>query len=112
MPMHDSTRDQLLDIMVSDGWANKSDGECDSPQGHFAIVTNAPRELDSVIDAFEDAAKEIDPEFDFSEMVGHFLVLKDSAGFLSVIEYTTHSDLLIVFGELERAFSLWMGDDD
>ena len=117
MPMHDSTRDQILDAMVSQGWANQSDGNVDASTGHFARVSNEPadigNEFGGIMDAFKDEAYlEIPEDYDWAELVGHFLVLKDSAGFLTVIKYDSEAELVKVYRDLESAYSDWLGPDD
>ena len=109
MPMHDSTRDQILDAMAIDGWANASDGNVESPTGYFSRISNDVADIVSIIDAFGGIG---DVDFDISELIGHFMVAKDSQGLLYVWQYPSESALVAEYDTLVSEYSTWLGDDD
>ena len=80
----DCARDEILSIMVNDGWANESDGNVESITGFFARISNAEDDLLQLIDAFGKEMFEIDPDFDITEMFGHFLLEENEMGFVYV----------------------------
>lgn len=94
MPMHDSPRDQVLDAIVSMGWANQSDGNTEAPTGHFARVSILDRELDEVVDALKNQfvggyVRELVDELDPKELIGHHLVRKMDSGNIYVESHST-----------------------
>lgn len=96
----------VLQAMVSGGWANESDGDVESPQGHFARVTVEPAELEECVNAFEDVIAVYGLE-DENTLIGHFLVREDSQGFVHVTEYDNPIALTRDFQELQDAYALW-----
>ena len=112
MPMHDSTRDQILDQMSLEGWANESDGNVESPTGYFSRISNDVADIVSIIDAFGEFAFSIDENFDFSLLVGHFIIVTNSSGFLYVFEFGNEADTKREYDTLVSEYSTWLGDDD
>lgn len=112
MPMHDSPRDQVLHAMAQQGWANESDGNVEAPTGWFCRISNALDDVVSIIDAFGLEALEIDPNFDFSEVIGHFLLVEDDQGFISVFEFESEWHAANAFIAQQRAYLEWLGSSD
>jgi hypothetical protein len=100
----------VLQAMISEGWANESDGNVDSPTGHFARVSNSESELPEVVDAFEDVITTYGMD-DTRELIGHFLVVEDSQGFVHISAYDNPIDLTRDFQELQDAFAKWDEDN-
>jgi hypothetical protein len=106
----------VLQAMISGGWANESDGSVGAPTGHFARVSNSREEVEGipggVIETFEDVINTYGLE-DMDLLIGHFLVVEDSQGFVHVTEYDSEVELTRAFQELQDAYSLWAeGMDD
>lgn len=96
----------VLQAMVTGGWANEKDGEVEAPTGHFARVSNSEAELSEVVEAFEDVITAYDMD-DTKELIGHFLVREDDAGFVHVTEYDDEVSLTRDFQQLQDDYSLW-----
>lgn len=98
----------VLQAMVSEGWANQSDtdGNVDSPHGAFARVSNSEAELSEVVEAFEDVITAYGMD-DTRELIGHFLVVEDSQGFVHVTSYDDEVSLTRDFQQLQDAYAEW-----
>lgn len=101
-----SARDEVLDRMASDGWANASDGDVESPEGWFALIVNTPAEMPEVAQAFEDEIAEAGADVD--ALVGNFILAVDSNGFVSVDEYGTAREAQAEYARREDAYSAWL----
>lgn len=96
----------LFDAIVSGGWANRSDGDVESPTGHFALVSNSREELPELRQAFSDV---IDTYGDVSDddLIGHFIVTTDSDGFVDVTRYPSVVSAASEFVTLSRRYTAW-----
>lgn len=97
----DSARDEVLYTMALEGWANDSDGESAALTGWFARLTQSDAEIKEIREAFEDAAPE---SFEWSSIVGLFLLRESNEGFVTVTEYATERELTSEFRHLFNAF--------
>jgi len=98
----------VLQAMVTGGWANESDGDVDSPQGHFARVTVEPAELSEVQGAFNDEMRMQGwNEDDAHKLIGHFLVREDSQGNVFITSYDNPIELTRDFQQLQDAYAEW-----
>lgn len=109
MPMHDSPRDQVLHAMTREGWASESDGDTESPTGYFSRISNNMADIVSIIDAFAGDAFEIAPDFDFSELVGHFLLVENDQGQIFVTAYNSEKELRNAYMDLVVAYCDYRG---
>lgn len=103
----------VLQAMVTGGWANESDGHVDSPQGHFARISNSDAEvhgMGGVADTFADDIVLYEMA-SIDELIGHFLVREDSQGFVHVTEYDNPIDLTRDFHALQDEYALWNEDN-
>lgn len=109
MSKYDCARDEVLDAMVTEGWANQSDGNVEAPTGHFAMVCNSEAELDEVVHAFDEVITSLDlgPLRDDSQLVGNYIVRTNNQGFVSVEEFETPSLCESAYAELQSAFYEW-----
>ena len=112
MGMFDSGRDQALDMLASAGWGNESDGDVDSPTGHFTRVSIAPRELPEILDGFAEEFADIGEDFTADELVGDYIVIRDSAGFLFVESYRTLDECQRVYTHKLDEFDVWINQDE
>lgn len=103
----DSVRDEILSLMVNEGWANESDGNVESITGFFARISNDESEVIEIIDAFAGQAFEIDPNFDVSELLGFFLLEENEMGFVYVTEFNTDAELIARYTELSELHHAW-----
>lgn len=91
--------------IVTAGWANLSDGDVESPMGHFAVVHIEPAELRELVDAvFED-----DAEFG-TIYPGSYLVVEDSDGNTTLHEYVSLNATMSSYNALQAEFSKWSDD--
>mgnify|MGYP001791810815 CR=1 FL=1 len=105
---YSSARDEVLHAMSVQGWANRSDGNVEAPTGFFAIISNSPAELAEVVAAFDEEIEGTeDSDFSTSELVGHFVLVEDSQGFVGVYDYSTELGARVFYDELEDTFSKW-----
>lgn len=103
----DSVRDEILSMMANESWANASSGDVESPSGWFARISNDVADIVSIIDAFAKEAFEIDPNFDMSELVGHFLIVENDQGFVFVTEYPNELAVINAYNNLELMYAEW-----
>lgn len=96
----------VLQAMVNTGWANESGGSVDAPTGHYARVTVEERELDEVVNAFNTEMRIYGLE-DENELIGHWLVVEDSQGFIHITTYDNPIHLTRDYLALDDAFALW-----
>jgi hypothetical protein len=102
MSKFDSDRDRLLYVMSLEGWANASSGNVECPTGFFARISNEPREVPEIRDAFPTESAGISN----ADIVGHFLCVENDQGFWYVTRYETARAL-----ELAEYIE-WLGDDE
>lgn len=112
---YSTARDSILHYLVTNEWGDASDGDVEAPTGWFARISNAPAEvhipnleITSVLSDWFDANPEVtDSEELRTELVGHFLVVENSQGFVSVEEFPTLEALESSYRERELAFYVW-----
>jgi hypothetical protein len=97
----DSDRDAVLHLMSLQLWANESDGDVESAQGYFSRISNRPEDIAEIRAAFEDDVPE---GFAWSRLVGKFLMVEDSQGFVTVQEFVTDSALERNYEYLRNAY--------
>lgn len=97
----------VLQAMVTGGWANESDGDVNSPTGHFARVTVLPAEVGEVVAAFDDVLK-VYPCDALVQLVGYWLVCENDAGFVTVIAFDNEPALTMAYQSLEDDYSEWL----
>lgn len=119
---YSSDRDSALHFLCVGEWSNESFGNVEAPTGYVWRISNTwedvkpiNMEFNSVIEDWVALDSDIDgvaTEFRKS-LVGHFLVVEDEQGFVSVHEYATETLLLQAFKSLEEIYAAWdeQGDD-
>ena len=104
-----SKRDELLWIMSVEGWANESSGNTESPSNWFARFNIYQNELSEIRSAFDaEGFKEVTD----SDLVGNFLVVEDSQGFVYVTKYDTQIQCREAFLELDREYGRWLDENE
>ena len=101
----------LFDAMITGGWANESGGDVESPQGHFARISNSANELSEIRQAFEDTLRAYGNVSD-EDMTGHFLVVTDSQGNISIHRFGTDTALVAEYRNLESDYDDWALDGE
>ena len=91
--------------IVTGGWANLSDGNVESPTGHFAVITIEPAERAELLAAFEG-------ELEASPYPGSYLLVEDSDGNKTVTEYLTHTSAMGEFARLQQSYTDWLGHEE
>lgn len=96
----------LFESMVNDGWFTATDGNVESPTGHFAYVTNTVDEVASILDAFAESVDTYGvPATD--DIVGSFVVVTDDQGFIAIHRYANDRDARSAFQSLQGVFTEW-----
>lgn len=107
---YDCPRDEVLDVMVTEGWANQSDGNVEAPTGHFAMVCTTEDEAlgtpGGVAEGFEDAIAQAGLS-DARELIGNYIVRTNNQGFVSVESFETLALCHMAYAELQSDFYEW-----
>ena len=98
---YSNERDAMLHRMSLEMWANDDSGDVESAQGFFSRLSNGPEEISEIKDAFSEGAPD---GFEWDSLIGRFLVIEDSQGFVTVTEFRTDSQLEREFNRLVSAF--------
>jgi hypothetical protein len=117
---YSSARDSILHYLCLSEWSNDSFGDVEAPTGYAWRIDNDPAdvhipnsEITSVLsDWFDDNPEVKDSPELRAELVGHFLVVEDSNGFVSVHEYPSGMQLMQTFQSLEETWAEWNAQDD
>jgi hypothetical protein len=101
-------RDEVLGEMGAQGWANRSTGSVESPTGYVEAISNSEADLIEIHDAFEETIAEMS-RFGFTpeQLLGHFRLITDEQGFVTVTQYRRQQDLEHDFDEAEAEYSAW-----
>lgn len=103
----------VLQAMITGGWANESDGDVEAPTGHFARVSNSEAEVygepGSIVSTFSDVIAMYGMT-DTNELIGHFLVVEDSQGFVTVHAFDDPIALTRLFQQMQDDFAEWNND--
>lgn len=108
---HDAPRDEVLNAMCQNGWANESGGDTDnSPYGWFARISTTKPELTELVAAFE---QEIDAAGldDINQLLGNFLLV-DNAGSLKIAEYFTEEEVKADYQRIADAYASWLAESE
>lgn len=97
--------------IVTAGWANRSDGDVESPTGAFALVTITLAELPELMEAVGidwhlDAAKQ--------DLVGSFNVIENEQGQVWVLRYDSAKSATLAYEARVQSFERWhaQGEED
>jgi hypothetical protein len=106
LPRFSSPRDQVLYEMSSNGWSNSTSGDVRCITGWFAKLANTEPELQEVVEAFEEeiAAAGLGST---AELLGHFLVMEDALGNVTVHEAPDAAQLEHTYQVFEEAYAPW-----
>lgn len=96
----------LFQAMITGGWATESDGDVESPHGHFARVHNATAELAEIGDAFEDTLSAYGRPAE-DEIVGDFIVIEDSQGFVHITRYPNALATIEAYAAIQADYAAW-----
>lgn len=117
---YSSARDSLLHYLCEGEWSNDSFGDVEAPTGYVWRISNDPAdvhipntEITSVLEEWFESNPEVtdSPELR-AELVGHFLVIEDSQGFITVETAPSEDVLRVRYAELLEIFEIWAGDED
>ncbi len=108
---YSSVRDELLHDLSVSGWANASSGDVASPTGHFSRISNSEAELPEVVGTFDEDLHTLGRD-NFGCLVGHFMVIESSEGFVTVVSYRTEQALMTDYAQLEAVYSAWEAQDE
>lgn len=98
-----SNDERTLDGLVTAGWANASDGDVESPTGHFALI-DLTTEREAMAELLDDDEILPDPAW--------YVVIVDTIGNRYVESHRTEGDATIRYNDLERAYLAWHDDDN
>lgn len=101
-------RDEVLGEMQDNGWANASSGNVEAPSGYFSRISNSEAELPEIYQAFESTIEEMGTYgFTAEALLGHFLLITDSQGFVNVAQFESEAHLIHDYETLERMYDEW-----
>lgn len=111
----DSLRDSALHYLCSVDWSNASFGDVEAPSGYVWRISNTKEEvhtLNTEINSVLEDWEEINPEVSMSEefretLIGHFLVIENSQGLVTVYSFNTEAELVEHYEALEKEYLLW-----
>lgn len=117
---YDSRRDEILHALCVADWSNASFGDVEAPGGYvwridldkqdiFGTVSGRNTEFESLLDALEFYDVTISER---RALIGHFIVIEDSNGFIYVRSFDTEGDLMHEYEYRELQYSEWLGEDD
>lgn len=101
-----SARAEAVAVSALDA-ADDFGGNVEAPTGAYARVSYP--NVDDVARWLTDDAREVATEYGVadSELVGHWLTVEDSNGFVTVLRYDSLAELLDIYGKLEAEFDRW-----
>jgi hypothetical protein len=113
MPMHDSPRDQVLELVALDPmFADEVSGNSEAPTGYFGMmVIDNLADAQGVISYVLGLGIEIEGAH-ARDMLGNFLVTKDDQGFLYVESYDTQELLEEAYTERLDAYEAWVDAEE
>jgi hypothetical protein len=100
---YSTLRDAYLHDMAVNGWANESFGDVEAPTGYVWLISNSAAEMLEVTQTFGPAPR---------NAVGHFVLIEDSNGFVSVFDHSTNTGAGTLFRALEAEYSAWLDTED
>lgn len=116
---YSTDRDSALHFLCASEWSNASFGDVESPTGFIHRISNKLEEVHKpnteITSVLEDwfTSEEVEDTTEFRKsLVGHFLLVEDNQGFVSVHEYPTEALLIQAFESLEEIYSEWDSQDD
>jgi hypothetical protein len=121
---YSSARDSLLHFLCMSDWSNASFGDVEAPTGYVWRITNTENdvfgcfnqkniEFESIIEDWFKENSEVTDCTEFrNELVGHFLVVEDNDGFISVHEYASEELVIQAFDSIEEIFNEWNEQED
>jgi hypothetical protein len=117
---YSSARDSLLHFLCTSDWGNASFGDVEAPTGYVWRISNnweevkpINMEINSVLeDWFAENSEVTDSPELRKELVGHFLVVEDNDGFISVHEYASEELVIQAFDSIEAIFNEWNEQED
>lgn len=96
----------LFQAMISDGWACESAGMVDAPTGYFSWLEIKATDVRRIGEDFSDVLDTYGhPQSD--EIVGFFLVVEDSQGFVNITRTDSEKSALAAYTRLEAEFLDW-----
>lgn len=115
---YSTDRDNILHFLCTSDWANDSFGDVSSPTGFVHRISNYPSEVHltntETTSLIEDqmGVYSIDDTEEFrTSLVGHFLVVENEQGSVSVTEFDSLPDLLAEYHRLENEYGEWAQND-
>jgi hypothetical protein len=116
---YSTDRDNILHYMATSDWANDSFGDVEAPTGYVWRISNTLEEVQlsntELTSLIEEQVKAygIEDNDDFRHsLVGHFLLVEGSQGFVDVYAYDSEAELLKEYDYREEVYSEWAGDEE
>lgn len=111
----DTDRDSALHFLCINSWGADETGHVESPVGYVWRISNEwedvkPQntEFTSALDEWFEEQGDVEDSEEFRRsLVGHFLLIENDQGFVSVVQYSTESNMLFVFDEFRAVFEAW-----
>lgn len=110
----DSARDEVVYELTLDGMLDSS-GDSDAPTGWFSAISigaeDIPELLRSEMSCYG-LNDMVSARESFADLVGHFLIVGDSQGFIYVIPQESAGALDAAYAELDALYSAWADQDE
>lgn len=116
---YSTDRDNILHFLCTSGWANDTFGDVEAPTGFVSRISNNPADVHlpntEITSLIEDqlALYDITDDAGFRRSLeGHFLVIEDDRGLVTVRMYADEEALKQDFRTLRDRYETWAAQDE
>ena len=103
---YNSPQDEFVHLATLDGWSARDDGDVTAPTGFFSRISIGADDVDRARTTFAEHF----PGEDVPVALGHFLVLEDEQGFVTVQTFSSADDADKAFEALESQYGAYAAD--
>lgn len=95
-----------MQAIISAGFNETSDGDVESPTGHFAVIERPedPKELAGILESINDPEEQ---EAFSAHEVGFYEVIENSQGFVYINGPVDRATAMVWFNANQYAYTLW-----
>ena len=106
--------ESIMQALITAGWNNKSNGDVESPTGHYAVVEipKDDNELADMVDAILDMATGAEIVALCTSGRGFYTVTENSYGHVFINGPYTEKQTTEWFESKDDAYGEWVGDDN
>jgi len=107
-----SVRDEVIDVLLMNGWADDYSGDVEAPTGWFARISIGADEIESIRQLIAEQRLELPEGYDLDDLPGHYLFTEDSDGFVLVLNPHTEHLLDGYWRAMTTAYEQWLEADE